>query len=253
MRDYHGVVRRIEKLPSEHLTREEVGEVDGFPLLRVRASSDPSLPTIMVMSGTHGDEPAGVEAALSLLEGRHAQWLESFQFEVIPCLNPHGYVHYMRHNIRDVDINWAFRREDVPEVDVVKQLVAGRRFEAIVDFHEDWESPGYYLYEQARGRPAIGLDIVRRVSEVCPINRESDIEGSPADGGVVHPDIGAEVQRRGEGIPIALYNGHTDHLITSETPTRESMGRRVQAHLITLDAMAEAHTTAAGEGRGDAG
>ena len=32
-----------------------------------------------------------------------------------------------------------------------------------MDLHEDWESPGYYLYEQFRDMASIGPEITRRV------------------------------------------------------------------------------------------
>lgn len=241
LRDYYDVTRRVESLRQRYVHRRVLGEVEGYPIFGLTCSLRSELPTVLVIGGTHGDEPAGVEAALAFLGRDQSPWLERFQFEVIPCFNPYGYVHNTRHNRQDVDINWAFQQDDVPEVEILRRLVEGRRFEAAIDFHEDWESPGYYLYELRREAALIGPDLVRRVSAVCPVNTNPCIEGAEARDGVVYPDLDAEVVRRGEGIPIVLFQRHTDHLLTSETPTGEAMDRRVQAHLIALDTVIEAH------------
>jgi hypothetical protein len=68
------------------------------------------------------------------------------------------------------------------------------------------------------------------------------IENEAAQNGVIFPNLAVERRRKGEGIPIALFQQkYTDHLITSETPTGEPMARRVQAHLIALETIIEAH------------
>lgn len=241
MRNYDDIVRRVEALSQPYVHRRVLGEVEGYPIFGLTLSSGPESPTVLIIGGTHGDEPAGVEAALAFLGRDHSPWLGALRFEVIPCFNPYGYVHNTRHNRQDVDINWAFLRDDVPEVEMFRRLVEGRRFEAAIDLHEDWESPGYYLYELRRGAALIGPDLVRRVSAVCPVNTNPCIEGAEARAGVVYPDLDAEVARRGEGIPIVLFQRYTDHLLTSETPTGEAMDRRVQAHLIALETVIDAH------------
>ena len=178
---------------------------------------------------------------MALLEGDRRGLLDNLKLEVIPCLNPFGYVHNTRHNADMIDINWAFANREVPEIGILRSLVRGRRFEAVIDLHEDWESPGYYLYEMRRDAPLIGQEIARRVAYICPLNTNPCIEGAPARAGVIHPDPESEAARRGEGVPIAMYNRHTDHLLTLETPTMEPMERRVKAHLAALEVVLDVH------------
>ncbi len=245
MRDYSNLVNRVEGLSGASVAVSALGEVEGYPVLCVGLSRNPSLPTVFLNGGTHGDEPAGVETALAFLEGDHGRWLSHFQFQVTPCLNPYGYVHNTRLNRNAVDINWAFLRDDVAEIDIIRSLVEGQRFEVVIDFHEDWESPGYYLYEQVRGRSPVGPRVTRRVSEVCPLNLNRRIENEEAKNGVIFPDRAVEKRRRGKGIPIALFRHEvTDHMITSETPTGEPMKRRIQAHLTALEVILASHCDA---------
>ncbi|MEW6754637.1 MAG: M14 family metallocarboxypeptidase [Candidatus Latescibacterota bacterium] len=240
MRSYDDVVRRLGGLRDQGIGVRELGRVEGYPVFCVERRRR-GRPTTLLMAGTHGDEPAGVEAALAFLEDDPPDWLEALDALVIPCLNPYGYVHDTRHNAQDVDVNWAYARTDVPEVQLLRGFAAGRRFEFVLDFHEDWESPGYYLYELRRGAPVIGLEVTRRVSRVCPVNTSAVIDDWPARGGLIAPDIDQEVRRRESGIPLAMFLDHTDHLLTSESPTMLEMGARVAAHLVTLETVAAAH------------
>ena len=240
MRDYNEVVKRAEALSRRGLRVEVLDRIDGYPVLCVSLGTAPSLPVIFVNGGTHGDEPAGTQGALAFLETGCDRWLDRFRFYVIPCLNPYGFVHDSRSNAQDVDVNWAFLDDDVPEIGVIKRFIRGREFAAIMDLHEDWESPGYYLYEQVRGRAPAGPRITCRVSEVCPLNTQTTIEGEAARNGVIFPNLEVEKRRMGGGVPIVLFQQkYTDRLITSETPSALAMEVRVRAHLVALETMLE--------------
>ena len=237
MRDYGDIARRIEALGDRAQTRL-LGEAGGYPIHGV-SWGDEGQPLVWLTGGVHGDEPAGVEAVLRFLE-RDA-WPEGLAFAVVPCVNPHGWVHNQRENAQGCDINWSYARDDVVEVQVVKDMARGRCFEFVVDFHEDWESPGFYIYEIRRNGVPIAQDIARQVAEICPLNGSAEIEGQPARGGVVYPDITEEEATRGRGIPLELFRHHTDHLLTTETPTGLDMETRVATHLAVLDAVVAEH------------
>ena len=240
MRDYTEVVERTEALSRRDIRIEVLDRVAGYPVYCATLPEDSSLPAVYVSGGTHGDEPAGTEAALAFLENGCEQWLDRFRFFVIPCLNPYGYVHNTRSNAQDVDINWAFRRDDVPEIGLLKRFIRGRTFAAVMDLHEDWESPGYYLYEQVRGLAPAGRSITKQVSRVCPLNTRTTIEGETAANGVIFPNLQVEKRRLGGGVPIVLFKqSYTDRLITSETPSTLAMDVRVRAHLVALETMLE--------------
>ena len=124
-RDYDAVVKRVEAVSGVDV--HELGEVEGLPVLRVSAGKRDA-PVVYINGGTHGDEPAGVEAALAFLEGGWERWADRVRFEVIPCLCPWSYVHSARLNAQDVDVNWAFLRDDVPEIEILKGFLEGQVF-----------------------------------------------------------------------------------------------------------------------------
>jgi murein peptide amidase A len=80
-------------------------------------TSSATLPTeqknggVLWIGGVHGDEPEGVELALSTL-----QWLKSHTqkmfWSLIPCLNPDGVVLRQRTNARGVDLNRNYPSKD---------------------------------------------------------------------------------------------------------------------------------------------
>ena len=239
-RDYDAVVKRVEAVSGVDVYA--LGEVEGLPVLRVSAGKGDG-PVIYINGGTHGDEPAGVEAALAFLEEEWDRWADRVRFEVIPCLCPWSYVHNARLNAQEVDVNWAYLRDDVPEIKILKGFVEGRVFAGVIDLHEDWESPGFYLYEMFGDRGPLGRKMVTQVAKVCPINENAEIEGEVAVNGVIHPNMEVARRKYGEGIPIALYQrGHTDHLVTSESPTAQPMDVRVAAHLAAVEVMVSGST-----------
>ncbi|MDP6037985.1 MAG: M14 family metallocarboxypeptidase [Candidatus Latescibacteria bacterium] len=236
-RDYNDVVRRVDGVGGDVCM---LGMVEGFPILSVTLGKKDA-PVFYVNGGTHGDEPGGVEALLVFLEGKWERWADRFRFEVIPCLNPWAFVHNSRLNAQEVDINWAFLREDVPEIEIVKRFVEGKFFAGVLDFHEDWESAGYYLYEMFRNSEPLGQAMVTQVADVCPLNENSEIEDEVAINGVIHPNMEVAKRKYGEGIPIALFQRrYTDRLVTAESPTALSLPIRVAAHLAALEVMVEA-------------
>ena len=88
---------------------------------------------------------------------------------------------------------------------VVKRMIDRRRFEAIADLHEDWESPGFYLYEQFRNMEPVGPEVTQRIAEVCSINRDPVIEEETALDGVIYPNMEIEKRRGQNGMPIVLF------------------------------------------------
>lgn len=241
MRDYNQFEERLHAACAGRGHANVAGSVGGRRIYHATLHADALGDPALLLSGTHGDEPAGVEAALQFIE-RASDGFPDIRFDMLPCTNPHGYVHGTRENAEGVDLNWVYDRADLPEIQALRRAIAGRRFRFIMDLHEDWESPGYYVYELRRNGPYIGDELSDQVARVCPINRDPVIEGDAAVAGVIHPEPYADRREsRGHGVPVALYEEYTDHLLTSESPTPLPLQTRVDAHLTALAAAIEAH------------
>ncbi|HZI33563.1 MAG TPA: succinylglutamate desuccinylase, partial [Candidatus Binatia bacterium] len=63
-------------------------------------------------------------------------------------------------------------------------------FDLYLCLHEDWESHGFYLYEQnPDNQPSLAEKIIEAVRNVCPIDRSEIIEDRPAKNGVIRPNV----------------------------------------------------------------
>ena len=234
-RDYNDLVRRLDRVRRAGGCVQQVAEVWGYPWFQVEHAGH--APTVLLTGGMHGEEPGGVEGVLQWLEGDEwrrwpVNWL------VFPCINPYGWERDYRRNRQRRDINRQFRaRTDTPEAELIKRIVRGRRFLFSMEFHEDVDAAGYYLYELRRQPPYIGERVVRAVGKVIHINRDAVIDGNEATGeGLIRRVAAASVMQGRRQWPMAyhLFRHCTGHVLGSETPVTVPLKQRAQAHVVAL-------------------
>jgi hypothetical protein len=110
-------------------------------------------------------------------------------------------------------------------------------FDAAIEFHEDSDGEGFYLYELATGQPYVGDAVVAAVAPLVAIDPRPVIEGLPAEGGVIRPDPAALRDTLPGQWPQALYSVHSGipSCLTLETPsTRLPLDLRAEIHLVAL-------------------
>ncbi|HUI07941.1 MAG TPA: M14 family metallocarboxypeptidase [Verrucomicrobiae bacterium] len=237
VRDYTEIVRRLRALPQGEWRVDQAGTVWGYPFYCVRRHIHRRAPTIFLTAGIHGEEPGSVEGALRWLEnGEWARWRVNWL--VLPCINPYGWERNQRRNAQRLDINRQFRDPSAcPEAGLVRRLVRGQRFLFMLDFHEDVDASGYYLYELRAGPPFIGERVVRAVGKIIPINRDKVIDGNRATGvALIRREGTARALHRRRRWPMAfhVFLNCTDHVLGSETPVRFPLERRAAAHNVAL-------------------
>lgn len=240
VRDYRAVVERLQKISRRHkLTLAPIGDVAGYEhYLMTSPTHKPAARPIYLSAGTHGEEPAAVEALLQWLE--RGEWRKkNLNLFILPCINPWGYERHCRFNRDGVDINRQFRLGSCPEAQLVMRAVRGRRFDLAVELHEDSDSPGFYIYEIRAAPPFLGETIVRAVSQHGPVNRAPVIEGMKSKDGVIRPSNFTSRMLRRKKWPLAffLYSYHTPHKLTLETPGPLAFELRVAQQIAALDAM----------------
>ena len=216
----------VDTLPAEN--RE-------YPLIKiVLGKGNPR--RILISGGIHGDEPAGVETICAFLEDKlYKNFLNDWEFTILPCINPSGFEAGTRNNQDDIDLNRMFKEATVPqEVDFVKAIL-DQPYELDLELHEDGDSPGYYLYQkdQSANLSSLGRAILDRVESIHPLNLAEEIEGMPADRGLLgrlsEPD-------EMEWWPMALYayTRGCSHVFTLETSPALPMDVRIKAHLLAI-------------------
>ena len=230
MRNYTEITERLKRL---NVPIELIGTAHSYPIHQIRLASSADTPRhILITGGMHGDEPAGVEAVLQFLERNNATLLKKFSFLVIPCINPYGYVHNTRETLGDIDINRAFETGDIAEVAIIKKALGQTQFAIAIDFHEDYDATGFYLYEGKRDEKYIGPDLATAAKAVGPMD--------PDDPGEDAPDLTEGVYKVAtswgtQGLTPYLLHFHSEHVIISETPTVWQLEQRAALHLTILD------------------
>ena len=195
----------------------------------------------LISGGIHGDEPAGVETICTFLEKKvYKKFLGSWEFTLLPCINPSGYEAGTRNNWEDIDLNRKFKEDQVPKEVAFAMGALDQTYDLDLELHEDIDSPGYYLFQKDKTPEVspIGRAILDYVEQVHPLNLAEEIEELPADRGLI-----SRLSEPGdmEWWPMALY-AHArgcHHVFTLETSPALSMEVRVKAHLSAIQAALE--------------
>ena len=142
-------------------------------------------PRLGLFSGIHGDEwqiISSVEKAVADLEPQ----LPDFLF--IPQCSPTAVAQKTRLNGEGVDLNRSFTREPTSaEAQAIIRVLRQQQFNLCVDFHEDVEHAGVYLYDTEDIEGTKMLAAFRsRVTEISPLYTGLDDERDPQLGGQVY-------------------------------------------------------------------
>ena len=203
-----------------------------YPLIKiVVGKGNPK--RILISGGIHGDEPAGVETICTFLENKlYRNFLDCWEFTLLPCINPSGFEVGTRNNHDDIDLNRMFKEATAPqEVDFVK-AVLDKPYNLDLELHEDIDTPGYYLFQKdlSSELSSLGRVILDRVESIHPLNLAEEIEEFPAVRGLISRLTEPEEM---EWWPMALYANTRgcSHVLTLETSPVLPMAVRVNAHL----------------------
>jgi len=80
--------------------------------------------------------------------------------------------HNTRENESGLDLKREIDGDKVELVADVKIFLRDRRFDFVIDFHEDWEVSEFYFYEAKRDEKWFGPAIIDQVRDVIPIDVE---------------------------------------------------------------------------------
>ncbi len=272
-RSYAELESRLAAATPSPLQRRRIGQQAGtYAIWEVRIPARQRIPRsrrrvrVFINGGTHGDEPAGVEALLQFLEQRRYEAWPEIGFTLIPCLNPWGYVRDTREGPAGHDLNRAFRRASpaTPEVSAIKRVLSRRRLTCSMDCHEDCDAEGFYAYELPEVS-SLGPAVVEAVSAVGPISPDCLVEDiipvrdglartdqlRPPAAGEMAPAMPPEAWRDFRTfiqawptwpLPIYLWHRHGARAFTFETPTALSLDQRVGMQLAAIETVLRALT-----------
>lgn len=178
---------------------------------------------VLISAGIHGDEPAGVEATLRFIEinAENPLLLSHYSFTIFPCENPYGWERDLRENAQGLDLNRQFvSRNPSPEISTIMKAMEGKSFDLSYEMHEDYDSPGFYLYEFGDDpEHYVGEAVVQEVASVgYPLYKSHVIEGRRARNGIIR--VNMRYYRRTR-LPkhCFAYRQFGGQVLTLETPS----------------------------------
>lgn len=209
-----------------------------------RPASLAQAPTVCLMAGVHGNEPAGTEALLALARQLAAEpgHFPDYHYVLIPLVNPWGWAHDLRHNGANQDVARQFVDGNSQESRLVKAQWQAAHCDLLVDLHEDRFHPGFYMLAYAEADLAQVLRTLQRMEDTTGVFR-----GHNAPNGVYA--IAAQELPRIRLTTASLWARlqGVRHALIVETPDTLPLDQRVQLHRQAINGLtqllAPAHPT----------
>jgi murein peptide amidase A len=217
-------------------TVEEIhGPTNTLGFIRDPAGSSRNALRAYLSTGIHGDEPAGPLAMCHLL--RQNEWPAGLDLWLCPCLNPAGFALNRRENAEGVDLNRDYLDPTAaPTLAHIAWLKRQPSFDLCLCLHEDWESQGFYLYEQNPDKqPSLAESILAAVAPVCPVDLSETIEGWPAQKGAIRPNLDPRSRPKWPEA-FFLITHKTRFSYTLEAPSDFPLSARVAALVAAVNA-----------------
>ncbi len=215
---------------------ETFATINGLDLPAFTKLAAADAPRIYISSGIHGDEPAGPEALLALLESGELD--ERASWWLVPVINPTGLALGTREDAAGHDLNRDFKDLRSAEIaGLVGWLKRLPNFDATWCLHEDWEALGFYLYElNPTNRPTLAPAMLKAVGKLMPIEVAELIDGRPiAEPGIIRP-VNDPLERVDWPEAVYLRACNTSLSYTLETPSALPMALRVAAQVAAVRA-----------------
>lgn len=245
--DYDKLMQRLGELAARRGLRiEDLGDIEGYPLLLLTPITLNEGPRVLFAAGFHGDEPAGcwgITRFLNSLESFH-----SLTVSFLPLVNPTGFRNHTRTNIWGEDPNRGFfhsnptihRRPNEPlpsrEGQILLRhlpLLTSLASHGFLSLHEDMEYLKCYLYTfETSPTPGLFSHALRaeaaKFFEFFP--------DGPLEGGFVREGIIFDY--RDGSFEDLLFHSGIPRTACTEIPGLADINKRVEADSRLITALA---------------
>ena len=238
---------------SAYLSLKEIGKVDyeGFkaPIWCVSFRvEEPAFYRVLINAGIHGNEPAGVAFVLQLVEqlARNPYRQLSIAIDIIPIVNPWGWVHDIRFNRDGIDINRDFSTFDSREARIIADFLEDRHYDLMLDLHEDPYASGFYVYQYGIEDKTIAENLIDTIRNMgYPIEENVSMVILKTENGIIDaPMWGLRYMRITGQLSLSNYYrlNNSRRVYTVETPTSLAMADRMTMHRTAADVLITANT-----------
>ncbi len=247
-RDIFTYEKRLQAavLSSRHLSMEKIGQIvyPGFqaPLWQISFRPEqPALYRVFINAAIHGNEPAGAECAIRMVEQLSNRPLLSANaaIDIIPIVNPWGWTHGVRFNRDGIDINRDFATFRSQESRIIRKTLQAKTYHVMLDLHEDPSADGFYLYQYGLADKAAGEKVVATVADQgYPIEQNANIAILKSHNGIIDaPMLGLWYLRLTGQLSIANHYrlNNSKYVFTVETPLRFLWEDRLKMQRTAVD------------------
>jgi hypothetical protein len=156
VRDIQDIERRLQAADaaSPNLLLGEIGRISAgtfdAPVWRVAYRSfEKDVKRVLVLAGSRGNDEAGVQLALELVERLAAGPASDrhLDLDIIPLANPWGYVHGLGFGKDGTDIERDFVAFDSSEARVIRRFLREKRYDLVIDLQEAPAAAGFTLVQ----------------------------------------------------------------------------------------------------------
>ncbi len=174
VRDLSAVGRAIERADaaSPHLLAVEIGRVTAgeFQAPLWYAAFRPfrsGRPRALILAGTRGEDRAAVQAALDLLRDLAAapQEFSGWDLDLLPLLNPWGFVHDQPGNAYGIDIDRDFVQFRSAEARLLRKFLREKRYDLVVELREDAGARGFAIGWTGAEDPSASARLIARMRQ----------------------------------------------------------------------------------------
>lgn len=234
---------------SDRLSIKTIGTVEygtfRAPVWLVRFTPGTVEKRVLINGGIHGNEPAGVEVILKMIEmiAQNPLQYKAISFDFIPIVNPWGYSCDIRFNRNGRDVNRDFASFASQESGIVKRYVDGKRYDLMIDLHEDPDGKGFYMYQYAHPDTSLSRKIIEAVRDMnYPIEKDINFILLKTDDGLIDAPLwGLWYMWLTRQLSISNYYrlNNSDLVYTFETPTSLQFKDRVIAQTTAVTMLIE--------------
>jgi hypothetical protein len=240
---------------SAHVLLTEVGRTNspGFQVPIWRIAYRPfqaDLKRVLVLAGLHGNETAGVHYVLELIQNLTGPVRSAalYDMDILPLVNPWGYVHDRPSSWNGVDIGRDFSGFESHEARVVRRFLREKQYDLVLDLREDPQALGFCLWQYGMDSTGVSARIVGRIQAAgYPIDHESNmILLRPRDGIVDAPLWGLTFLRMLRQLTIAGYmrRNVSSSVFTVVTPASLALDDRIAMQRIAVEELLAAYAAA---------
>ncbi|MBM4454076.1 MAG: M14 family metallocarboxypeptidase [Chloroflexi bacterium] len=203
----------------------------------------------LLSGGIHGNEPAGVEVMVQMVEmlAKNPHEYGSIAFDIIPIVNPWGWSHDVRFNQEGRDVNRDFATFKCQESAIIRDFASGKRYDLIIDDHEDPNAKGFYMYQYANPDTWLSRKLINTVRGLgYPIEQDVNMIILKTDDGLVNAPLwGLWYMKLTGQLSITNYFrlNNSSKVYTIETPTKLDWEDRLKVHMIALEILLDSLQT----------